>query len=136
MSRLPTPAIDEAPLASREMLRAAAERFGRVPNMVRLLSVSPAALRGYLGLLTALDDGTLGGHPPARLALRHPQLCRCRAFAGIGGLSCDRPVSARLWYDAVPFNRNRTQRSACGARCRCYRPDGCAPDRKGDACGF
>jgi uncharacterized peroxidase-related enzyme len=69
MSRLPTPAIDEAPLASREMLRAAAERFGRVPNMVRLLSVSPAALRGYLGLLTALDDGALGVQTPARIAL-------------------------------------------------------------------
>jgi len=69
MSRLPIPAIDEAPLASRELLGSAAERFGRVPNMVRLLSVSPAALRGYLGLLTGLDGGTLGAQTSARIAL-------------------------------------------------------------------
>ena len=42
-----------------------------------------------------------GGHSSAWLALRHPQLCRCRAVAGLGGLSRDRPVSARLWHDAV-----------------------------------
>jgi uncharacterized peroxidase-related enzyme len=69
MSRLSTPAIDEAPLASRPMLQAAMERFGRVPNMVRLLSVSPAALQGYLGLVTALDDGLLGAQTPERIAL-------------------------------------------------------------------
>ena len=44
-----------------------------------------------------------GGHSSARLALRHSQLCRCRALAGIGGLPGDRPVCARLWHDALPF---------------------------------
>ena len=28
---------------------------------------------------------------------------RCRAFAGVGGLPGDRPVSARLWHDALSF---------------------------------
>src|SRR6266403_1250928 len=77
MSRLPVPAADEAPLASREVLRAAAERFGRVPNMVRLLSVSPAALQGYLGLLTALDEGTLGAQTSARIALAIAEEIKC-----------------------------------------------------------
>ncbi len=43
------------------------------------------------------------GHPAARVALRHLQLCRCRAFIGIGGLPADRPVSAWLWPDALSF---------------------------------
>jgi uncharacterized peroxidase-related enzyme len=69
MSRLAIPAIDEAPAASRPMLQAATERFDRLPNMVRLLAVSPAALQGYLGLLNALDGGTLGTQTSARIAL-------------------------------------------------------------------
>jgi uncharacterized peroxidase-related enzyme len=77
MSRLSVPAADVAPLASREVLRAAAERFGRVPNVVRLLSVSPAALQGFLGLLTALDDGTLGAQTSARIALAIAEENKC-----------------------------------------------------------
>ena len=70
MPRLPSPAtIDEAPAASRALLQTAAERFGRVPNMALLLSVSPAALQGYLALLTALDGGTLGVQTAQRIAL-------------------------------------------------------------------
>src|SRR5713226_351308 len=43
------------------------------------------------------------GHSSARLALRHSQLCRCHTFIGVGGLSGDRPVSARLRHDALSF---------------------------------
>jgi uncharacterized peroxidase-related enzyme len=70
MPRFPIPAtIDEAPAASRAMLRTAEARFGRVPNLVLLLSVSPAALQGYLALLAALDGGALGTQTAARIAL-------------------------------------------------------------------
>jgi uncharacterized peroxidase-related enzyme len=77
MSRLPTPAIDEAPSASRAMFQAAMERFGSVPNMVRLLSISPAALKGYLGLVTALDDGALGAQTSERIALAVAEATGC-----------------------------------------------------------
>jgi len=60
------------------MLRAAAERFGRVPNMARLLSVSPAALQGYLALLTALDGGTLGAQTSERIALAVSEVNGCQ----------------------------------------------------------
>jgi uncharacterized peroxidase-related enzyme len=50
------------------MLRTAAGRFGRVPNVALLLSVSPAALQGYLALLTALDGGALGAQTSERIA--------------------------------------------------------------------
>ena len=36
-------------------------------------------------------------------ALRYSQLPRCIAIAGGGGLQGDRPVSARLWHDPLPF---------------------------------
>jgi uncharacterized peroxidase-related enzyme len=70
MSRIPTPAtIDTAPDAARPLLEAVKKQLGTVPNMFRLISNSPAALEGYLGLAGALGKGTL---PPAtreRIAL-------------------------------------------------------------------
>src|ERR1700754_432332 len=94
MPRLPIPAtIDEAPAASRPVLRTAEARFGRVPNLVLLLSVSPAALQGYLALLTALDGGALGAQTAARIALAVAEADGChyglslhtfRARNGIG----------------------------------------------------
>jgi len=78
MPKLRTPAtIDEAPLASRAMLRTAAERFGRARNLALLLSVSPAALRGYLALLTALDGGTLDAQTAQRIALATAEASGC-----------------------------------------------------------
>lgn len=70
MSRLPTPAtIEDAPEASQAMLGAVKKQLGVVPNLFRVVSNSPAALEGYLGLSAALAKGKL---PPAtreRIAL-------------------------------------------------------------------
>ena len=46
------------------------------------------------------------GHPAARLALRHSQLRRRCAAAGLGRLSGDRSLPARLRHDALPVPRN------------------------------
>jgi len=79
MSRFPAPAtIDEAPAASRPMLRAAEARFGRLPNMLRLLAVSPAALQGYMALLAALDQGTLGAQTSERVSLAVAEANSCQ----------------------------------------------------------
>ena len=79
MPRLSIPAtVDEAPAASRPMLQATEARFGRVPNMALLLSASPAALQGYLALLTALDDGTLGAQTAERIALTVAETIGCQ----------------------------------------------------------
>ena len=60
MSRLPIPAtIDAAPAASQPLLEAVKKQLGIVPNLFRLVSTSPAALEGYLGLSGALAKGTL-----------------------------------------------------------------------------
>jgi uncharacterized peroxidase-related enzyme len=78
MPRFPIPAtIHEAPPASQAMLRTAETRFGRVPNMALLLSLSPAALQGYLALLTALDGGTLGVETAQRIALAVAEASGC-----------------------------------------------------------
>ena len=60
MSRIPTPAtIAEAPEKSQPLLEAVNKQFGLVPNMFRLISTSPQALEGYLGLSGALGKGAL-----------------------------------------------------------------------------
>ena len=71
-------------------------------------------------------------HSAARLALRHSQLCRCRPFAGLGRLPGDRSVPARLWHDAISFERNGPQRPAVGARRRSQGLSGRSQDREAD----
>ena len=78
MSRLPIPAtIEDAPEASRPFLSAVKKQLGVVPNLFRLVSNSPVALEGYLGLSGALARGKL---PPAtreRIALAVAQVNGC-----------------------------------------------------------
>jgi uncharacterized peroxidase-related enzyme len=70
MSRIPTPAtIDAAPTASRPLLEGVKKQLGVVPNMYRLISNSPAALEGYLGLSGALSKGRLPAPTRERIAL-------------------------------------------------------------------
>ena len=45
-------------------------------------------------------------HPAARLALRHPYLCRCCSLAGDKGVSRDRALSAGLRRHALPVERD------------------------------
>jgi uncharacterized peroxidase-related enzyme len=78
MPKLSIPAtVDQAPAASKALLQTAEARFGRVPNIALLLSVSPAALRGYLALLTALDDGVLDARTAQRIALAGAEASGC-----------------------------------------------------------
>ena len=70
MSRLPIPAsIDAAPVASRPLLDGVERTLGGAPNLFRLVAHSPAALKGYLGLLEALGAGTLPAATHERIAL-------------------------------------------------------------------
>lgn len=87
MSRLPTPAtVDAAPAASQPMLEAVRKQLGVVPNLFRLVSTSPAALEGYLGLTAALGNGALPAQTRERIAL---------AVAEING--CDYCLSAHTY---------------------------------------
>lgn len=70
MSRIPTPAtIDAAPAKAQPLLEAVKKQLGVVPNMFRLISNSPAALEGYVGLSSALNKGALPAATRERIAL-------------------------------------------------------------------
>jgi uncharacterized peroxidase-related enzyme len=78
MSRIATPAtIADAPMASQGMLDAVKKQLGMVPNLFRVVSNSPAALEGYLGLSAALGKGTLPAQTRERVALAVAQINGC-----------------------------------------------------------
>ena len=78
MSRIQIPAtVADAPAASQNMLEAVKKQLGLVPNLFRLVSVSPAALEGYLGLSGALGKGTLPAPTRERIALAVAEINGC-----------------------------------------------------------
>jgi uncharacterized peroxidase-related enzyme len=78
MSRIPTPAaIADAPPAAQPLLEAVKKQLGSVPNLFRLVSTSPAALEGWLGLSSALGGGALPAPTRERIALAVAQINGC-----------------------------------------------------------
>jgi len=78
MSRIATPAtIEAAPAASQSLLQAVKKQLGVVPNLFRLVSNSPAALEGYLGLSAALGKGALPAPTRERIALAVAEVNGC-----------------------------------------------------------
>src|SRR6476659_2747085 len=70
MSRITTPAtIEAAPTASQPLLHAVNRQLGIAPNLFRMVSNSPAALEGYVGLSGALGKGVLPAATRERIAL-------------------------------------------------------------------
>jgi len=76
MSRLTIPAREAVPSASQPMLDAVEKQLGVVPNMFRLLALSPAALQGFLGLNGALSKA-LDVKTRERIALAVAQINGC-----------------------------------------------------------
>lgn len=78
MSRIHTPtSIDTAPTASQPLLQAVQKMLGVVPNLFRVVSNSPAALEGYLGMSGALGKGTLPAQTRERIALAIAEFNGC-----------------------------------------------------------
>ena len=78
MSRIPTPAtIEAAPVASQPLLQAVKKQLGIAPNLFRLVSNSPAALEGYLGMFGALGKGALPAATHERIALAVAEINDC-----------------------------------------------------------
>ena len=76
MSRLAIPTREDAPAKSQPLLDAVEKQLGVVPNLFRLVSTSPAALEGYLGLNGALGR-TLDAKTRERIALAIAQANGC-----------------------------------------------------------
>ena len=78
MSRITIPSSSEAaPEASRPLLDAVKKQIGMVPNLFRLVSLSPAALEGYLALSGALAKGALPAATRERIALAVAEVNGC-----------------------------------------------------------
>jgi uncharacterized peroxidase-related enzyme len=78
MSRISIPAtVDTAPAAAQPLLNGVKAKLGSVPNLFRLLAVSPAALEGYLGLSGALGKGSLDARTRERIALAVAEFNGC-----------------------------------------------------------
>jgi uncharacterized peroxidase-related enzyme len=69
MSRISIPTVDTAPEASKPLLAAVHKQLGVVPNLMKLVGHSPAALEGYLSLNGALGKGKLNAQLRERIAL-------------------------------------------------------------------
>ena len=76
MSRIPVPTRDAAPTASQPLLDAVEKQLGVVPNLFRLVALSPAALQGFLGFNGALRKA-LDVRTRERIAIAVAQLNGC-----------------------------------------------------------
>lgn len=77
MNRIMIPAAELTPAASRPLLEAVNKQLGVVPNLMKVLSNSPAALGGYLSLNGAIGKGALGAKTGERIALAIAEINRC-----------------------------------------------------------
>jgi len=102
MTRIP--ALDPATATGKQktLLDAVQKKFGRVPNLMRTLAQSPAALDGYLALNSALAAGGLDAKTREQIALTVAEANLCdyclsahTAIGGMVGLSTSQVTAAR-----------------------------------------
>lgn len=77
MSRISIPRVEESLEASKPLLDAVKKQLGVVPNLMRLVGHSPAALEGYLALNGATQKGALGAALRERIALATAEYNGC-----------------------------------------------------------
>jgi uncharacterized peroxidase-related enzyme len=103
MSRIAIPTVETAPAAAQPLLDAVHKQLGVVPNLFRLVALSPAALQGYLGLSGALTKA-LDLKTRERIALAVAQVNGCdyclsaHSYLGLN--------LAKLGEAEVALNRN------------------------------
>jgi uncharacterized peroxidase-related enzyme len=76
VSRIAIPAREDAPATSQSLFDAVEKQLGVVPNLFRLVGLSPAALEGYIGLNGALGR-TLDAKTRERISLAVAQANGC-----------------------------------------------------------
>ena len=77
MSRITIPTVEQSPEASKPLLAAVLKQLGVVPNLMKLVGNSPAALEGYLSLNGALNKGKLDAKLRERIALAIAEFNGC-----------------------------------------------------------
>ncbi len=77
MLRISIPSVEQSPAASKPLLDAVHKQLGVVPNLMKLVGNSPAALEGYLSLNGALAKGKLDVSVRERIALAMAEFNGC-----------------------------------------------------------
>jgi uncharacterized peroxidase-related enzyme len=77
MSRIAIPTVELSPAASKPLLDAVHKQLGVVPNLMKMVGNSPAALEGYLSLSGAVGKGVLDLGTRERIALTVAQFNQC-----------------------------------------------------------
>jgi uncharacterized peroxidase-related enzyme len=77
MNRISIPSADQTPAATLPLLEAVNKQLGVVPNLMKMVGNSPAALEGYLSLNGALAKGTIGIKTGERIALAIAEVNAC-----------------------------------------------------------
>jgi uncharacterized peroxidase-related enzyme len=102
MSRIATIDSTNANFEQKALLDAIKSKLGMVPNFLRILANSPAALRAFLGLHGVANEGSIDALTRERIALAMAQENSCdycvSAHTAIGrktGLSGDEIAAAR-----------------------------------------
>ncbi|WP_342618565.1 carboxymuconolactone decarboxylase family protein [Rhodoferax sp. GW822-FHT02A01] len=106
MSRISIPTVDQSVEAAKPLLAAVQKQLGVVPNLMKLVGHSPAALEGYLSLNGALGKGKLNVQLRERIALAIAEYNGCdyclsahdylgRNVAKISGAELDAARDAR-----------------------------------------
>jgi uncharacterized peroxidase-related enzyme len=103
MPRIAIPSSDKPSSESQKLLQSVESRFGFVPNLHRLMSISPAVLSGALGLQAALSD-TLDARTRNAIALAVSEVNACSYC-----LSSHCYVASRLQH--VPSEEMQLNRS-------------------------
>lgn len=103
MTRIAIPAEGQTPAASLPLLDAVNKQLGIVPNLMKVVGNSAAALEGYLSLSGALGKGTIGAKTGERIALAVAELNGCSYC-----LSAHSYLASNLAkLDAVEIDSNR-----------------------------
>ena len=77
MNRITIPTTDQTPAASLPFLDAVKKQLGVVPNLMKMVGNSPAALEGYLSLNAALGKGMIDAKTRERIALAIAEINGC-----------------------------------------------------------
>jgi uncharacterized peroxidase-related enzyme len=112
MSRITTITNETANAEQKALFEAIQAKIGMVPNFLKVLANSPAALRAFLGLYGIAGEGSLDPHTRERIALAIAQQNSCEyclsAHTAIGR-------KAGLTGDEISANRSGTSQDAKAA---------------------
>jgi uncharacterized peroxidase-related enzyme len=112
MSRITTITNETANPEQKALFDAIQAQVGMVPNFLKVLANSPAALRAFLGLYSIANEGSLDPHTRERIALAIAQQNSCEyclsAHTAIGR-------KAGLTGDEISANRSGTSQDAKAA---------------------